>query len=566
MSTVIEDFFVALGFQVDASQLSAFEEQVAQANETLLTLGQVAVGAAAGVFAFVSGVTSGIDDLADFAAVNYANIEGLQELGFAAQASGSSLEAVKGSVASLNNIIGEAALGVGKGAATFEKLGLSARDSTGAVKGADVVLQEIADRFVGLSKEEKIALASKLGVDASLIPLLSQGSESIAVLRAEARELGVVTQEEADISGTLGDALDRLSFLGLALSRSIAVSLTPAVEAVVTSTKEWLLRNRDFIKSGISTAVAVLTTVLGTLWTIATRILDVFAPLVKVILESKIALTLLAVAGAAFIALNIGRSIQGAVVAMRALAASAMAANVSIAFIPLAIGAVAIALGLLLDDLLTFQEGGESVIGDLVAKFPQLGEVLTRVSDVVRSVFGFWRNIASQVEASITPLLASLFRLASVLFDVLWPVVKTIFTGWVEVLGLVLPPLANIATFIVDVVAAAITFAVDKMTSFVDKIKGAADYLADFFGAGSEVAVNATSTRTNTTTGIVSGAGVIAGNNSSSSNSSAVTTSNITAPITIITSDPAKAGESVRKELEAANKQTTRNGQTATKL
>lgn len=567
MSTVIEDFFVALGFQINADELAAFDEQVEQAHATLLALGAAAVTAAGGIFAFVSEVTGGIDDLSDFAAVNIDSIEALQELGFAAQANGSSLDAVKNSVSSLNSVIGEASLGIGKGAAIFEKLGLSAKDSNGQVKSATDLLEEVADKFVDLSREERIALAEKLGIDASLIPLLAQGRDAVAELRAEARELGVVTQEEADISGQLGDAMDRLEFLMLSLSRTIAVALTPAVAGVVTAVKDFILRNREVINTGVTTFVNVLTTVLNVLWTVVYRVGQVFTFLARTLLDNKIVIYALSAAAAGFVALNLGRSILGLAAAFRTAATATWSFSLPLIAIPMLIGAVAVAIGLLIDDFLTFQEGGDSVIGGLVEKFPVLGQAIKAVGDVVQNVFSWWRGLADQVMGSLGPLVSSLINLAVTIFNLLWPIVKTVFQGWAEILGLVLPPLASIATFIVDVVAAAIKFAVDKMTSFIDKIKGAADFLAEFFGQGSDVNVNANSTTTSTALGGVprTGASVVGGNQNTTANST--TTSNvITAPITVVTSDPAKAGESVKKELDAMNKQTTRNGQTATKL
>jgi len=566
MSTVIEDFFVALGFQINADELAAFDQQVQAANETLVSIGTAAVAAAASIFAFVVGVDSGIDDLNDFATANDVSIESLQEYGFAAQQSGSSLEAIQSSIAGVNQAIGDAALGVGRGAALFKKLGIDAKDADGKVKGFDDIMQEVGDRFVGLSKQEQIALASKLGIDSSLIPLLSQGSAGIAKLREEARALGVVSQEDADSVAALNDTIDKIKFTGLEIARTIAVALTPAILSVVEGFQEWLRAARPIIGSSIGQVMGVLTNTLIAMFGILSRLVGTLGHFVLLILESKVAITLLTAAAAAFIALNVGRSVLGIATALRGMAASAAAVNLALFAVPIAIGLVVAAIGLLIDDFLTFQEGGDSVIGGLVEKFPMIGDAVRAVGRVVQDVFSWWKGLATQVMGSLGPLVSSLVNLALTLFNLLWPVIKTVFQGWAEIIGLVLPPLAAIATFIIDVVAAAITFAVNKMTAFVDKIKGAADFLSEFFGQGSDVNVNASSTTKSTGLGVPrTGASVVGGNQNTTANST--TTSNvITAPITVVTSDPAKAGESVKKELDAMNKQTTRNGQTATKL
>lgn len=567
MSNVIEDFFVALGFQIDSQDLDAFQEQVEQANTTLATLGAATVATAGSIFAFVSEVTGGIDDLADFAAVNIESIEALQELGFAAQANGSSLDAVKNSVASLNGTIGEAALGIGKGAAIFEKLGLSAKDSNGQVKSASALLEEVADRFVGLSREEKIALAEKLGIDSSLIPLLSQGRDAVAALRSEARELGVVTQEEADISGQLGDAMDRLEFLALSLSRTIAVALTPAIAETVTSVKEFILRNKEAINTGVTTFVKVLTTVLGVLWAIVYRAGQAFTFLAKTLLDNKVVLYALGAAAAGFVALNLGRSIIGLAAAFRTAATATWSFSLPLIAIPLLIGAIAIAIGLLVDDFLTFKEGGESVIGDLVNAFPALGAIIKSVEDAFAVFSNFWLQQGEELSGSLGELLGALGRLAATLLEVIWPIVATVFKGWLELAGLVIPPLASIAAFLIDGVAGALNYVIGLVTSFLDKIQGAASFVADLLSFGDKN-VNVETTQKVTGGGgvpVLTGAGVLANTAANSSNSSIVNNA-INAPINILSPDPTKAGESVRKELEAVNKQVIRNSKSSVGL
>jgi hypothetical protein len=47
------------------------------------------------------------------------------------------------------------------------------------------------------------------------------------------------------------------------------------------------------------------------------------------------------------------------------------------------IAAIGVAIGYIYDDFMVFKQGGESVIGDLVAKFPELGEAIEYISEAV---------------------------------------------------------------------------------------------------------------------------------------------------------------------------------------
>jgi hypothetical protein len=132
-------------------------------------------------------VAEGIDELGDFAELEQVSVEALQEIGYAAQLNGSSLEALKGSVSGVNKTVGEAALGIGRGAQTFEKLGMSAKNADGSIKSFDQVLEEVAGKMEGLSRQEQIALAEKLGIDKFADPAPVEGVAGTGELREEAR-------------------------------------------------------------------------------------------------------------------------------------------------------------------------------------------------------------------------------------------------------------------------------------------------------------------------------------------------------------------------------------------
>ena len=165
-------------------------------------IGIAAVGAAAaaagvGLIKLANSVAAEIDEMGDFADLNNIGIEALQELGYAAQKTGSDKEALKSSISGLNKVMGESITGVGRGAKMLDKFGLSAKNTDGSIKTVDQMMGDISEKMQGLSRQEAIAMASKLGIDKGLVPLLQAGKTAIDGYRNTARELGVTTEEQA---------------------------------------------------------------------------------------------------------------------------------------------------------------------------------------------------------------------------------------------------------------------------------------------------------------------------------------------------------------------------------
>lgn len=606
-ANIIESFFVSLGFEINTEKLDEFEQKLAAARGTVLAVGAVAATAAAGIGLFVSKVAEGIDELGDFADVEQVSVEALQEIGYAAQLSGSSLEAVKASVSGVNKTVGEAALGIGRGAQTFEKLGMSAKNADGSIKSFDQVLEEVAGKMEGLSRQEQIALAEKLGIDRSLIPLLAKGRDELEALRKEAQAFGVATEEDAQKAGELMDSLDRTRFMLGALGKYIAVGFMPQVTAVLDGFRSWVVAHQDIIKSGIGNALKVVTAIIGTMWDWTVRLADGFVSLVKWLFSFKVVAYAAAAAVGALISAGAFQFFVGLVSIIGKATGKMAAFNFTALLIPAIIGAIILALGLLIDDYVNWKEGNESVIGDLIEQFPWLLDIIQTIEQAVGSLIDFWLAQWDTLKGPLGDLGGALWRLVTVLADLLWPVVKMIFTGWGYIMAAVIPIVASLVGWIAEALVGAIAtvieagawlanvFAVvftgiqdgisfvvglfdaarEKVVGFIDMVAGAIGKVGQLLGltddaskvkvavsGGGGAAQASANNSLNATGGVIGTAG------SNTSNSSTVTqTTQITGTtIQINSPDPAKAGEAVRQELERMNKQAVRNGQTAVAL
>jgi len=363
----IESFFVALGFKVDDEGLQSFESHLKTARNAALAFGAVAVTAAAGLAAFTVHVAESIDNLGDWADQENVAIEAVQELGHAAQLSGSSIDAIKSSVGGLNRVTGEAVIGIGRGAKIFEKLGLEAKGADGKVKSFDTLLGEIAEKMQGLSRQEQIAMSEKLGIDRSLIPLLQKGKEGIAALREEARAFGIVSEKDAKEAGMFQDSMDRMLFLFKAIKEQIAIKLMPSLRGLIDNFRTWIMVNKDFIGLAIDRVLSVITGTVSFLGDWIMRLINVGMSLFNV--------TKFLISG--FMDMNI--ALQAAGVAMLLFWARAL-------LVPVALAAISAAILLIVDDMVNWADGNDSVIGQILSKYPEIAMQVYAVAAAAMAV------------------------------------------------------------------------------------------------------------------------------------------------------------------------------------
>lgn len=666
---VIEEFFVALGFQVDTAGLEQMQTATERAQKKMLGFVSAVTAAASAIGIFTIAVADNLDNLGDFAERENVAIESIQELGHAAQLEGSSLDSLKSSIEGLNRVTGEAANGFGRGAKAFATFGLSATGADGKVKSFDVLLGEIADKMKGLSRQQQISMAEKLGLNRDLIPLLSKGSARLKELTDEAKAFGVASKEDAAAASALTDSVDRLRYIFGQLGTWIAVRFMPIITRVTEGFRKWFILNQDLIKQRVVVVFEAITKAAGFLFDWTVKIVSGFVDLVKWLGRFKIATYAAIAALSAFVAFHAGTFFIGLVASIGKVVAALLSLNLALTpwvVLTTIIGALVIGIGLLIDDFQTFQEGGDSVIGDLIKKFPVLLDIVSEFQNGFKSFVNFWTGL--KLDEPIAELLNSFSLLGTELMRVV-DFMRVQFGKTVENLGPLflkaLPYIIEFATFIVTVIAKAIgsvvdtisdivkiaavvfrtitdivSFAVrdmiaffekwkvriigiyneikstvlsvldlvktgvttaldfvlnmiqkikDKITGLIETITGGLNSIKGFLGLG-EIKISnelkgklPESVQGKTESGLpqsglpekqsinnvyslIPKSGIIgkAGTSNQSNQSTTTNSTNITGTqIHIKTSDPAKAGESVKKELERMNKRTIRNGQTS---
>src|SRR5690606_27656624 len=187
-----------LGVISDPGDIDTFVGGLQKVATVATAVVGVVGGMTAAVTSFFGAALDGLDGLNDIAQDTDTDLAYIQKLGYAAQLSGSSVEAANASVKGLAQTIGEAASGLGRGKQAFEAYGLSAKNADGSVKSVGQVLEELQTKLAGLSKAEQLSMLQKLGIDQSMIGLLNSTNAEMAELFQQAEDLGLVTAAGAD--------------------------------------------------------------------------------------------------------------------------------------------------------------------------------------------------------------------------------------------------------------------------------------------------------------------------------------------------------------------------------
>ena len=196
---MVESLTVKLGLKADG-----FRKGLASARRGVKglngALGMLGVGASVGAFmAAGRGALQMADDLGTTATKLGVTTDFLQEFNFAAEQSGVSAEAAQNGFQRFSRGLAQAQFGGGELAKSLQAMGIALTDQNGKTKDAQTVFSEFADGLANTqNSSEKVMHAfnafGRSGVD--MIAMLNNGSAGFEELRQQAREAGVVLEED----------------------------------------------------------------------------------------------------------------------------------------------------------------------------------------------------------------------------------------------------------------------------------------------------------------------------------------------------------------------------------
>lgn len=235
----LREILAKFGFDVDEKNLDRAKEKTDAYADQLKEVAGVLLGERliAGVKGFVTELQAQGDALNDSADRLNVNVIELQRWQLAAKFAGAGAEDLNTGLKFLQKAIGEAASGAGDASATFKKLGVDIKDVDGKLKPANEVLE---DTLIGLSKipepAERSAAAIKLlgRGGGTLLPLIKDGPEGLDQLLGKLEELGGgLGQDALDVIGQAGDQFDEFDFAVTSLKSRLAVSLFPTLNQLI---------------------------------------------------------------------------------------------------------------------------------------------------------------------------------------------------------------------------------------------------------------------------------------------------------------------------------------------
>lgn len=469
MSTTIKEFLIGLGFEVEGE--GSFGNAIQTATLAVAGLGAAVFAAGGALFAFTSQVADYYDNLGDLAGRIDTTVGEIEELGYVAMLSGSSFEASAASLENLSKVAGDAANGMGKGQKIFDQLGVSLKDANGKLKNSTELLFDVGDKIKDMETSKQIAILERLGIDKTMVGAIT---DDVTGLRDEFRKLnegvGLNADEAAEKSGRFMDTLDTLSYVVTTVGRALAVHFMDKFTDAMDTLRKMIVDNLPAIMKAVKPIITIILT-----------LADVFIALVYRIAQ-----------GAGVIigwVSDIIATTNKWVVAIGAIVVAWKYLNLS--FLATPVGAVLgliVALGLLVDDFMTWKEGGESLIDwgkwqteiDMaIAIFGVLKEVVTQlftyvgemINAAVALISGDWAGAFAHVQAALAALVGAFFTLFQPVFD------------WLK------ESFGSTFQYISDLIAAT----VGKITAVVDWAKGAAASIGNIFSSEEEAAVGASS-------------------------------------------------------------------------
>lgn len=296
--------------------------------------------AATGLTAFVAGAVNSAASIQKVSETTGVSTDALQEWAYAAKSVGVSASAVESDLAKMQ----KQAMWTGRS------------------------LESWADTFKGMSAPQANMWGDAIGISPDTVRLLREGREGIAALRKEAHAVGaVISPEDLKRAAQLKTSVMSLTTQLRAFGTTIAIGTLPMIDKLVTSFKEWLNVNKEWVASNITKFLENLGRVFNELWEDGKKLVDWFKETLGPIGDFGKKL---------WKATDWAKLLKGALVLLVAYFAPAIAA------FGLAVGAV-IALSAAFEDFIAFLEDKDSIIGRLVdsfqEKFPNLANLLKNV-------------------------------------------------------------------------------------------------------------------------------------------------------------------------------------------
>lgn len=255
MTTFSRD--VTSGINKTAGSLSGLGGTIAKG----LAIGTAAIaGLGAAAFANTERVGKMADSLFDLSAVTGASTDQLQEWRFVAAKTGQDTDFFGNAVKQLNRTMTQIENGTGKASDALGRLGVSVRDSNGAMKSSAQITNDAIVALSGLSDK---SLRAQLATDIfsrkanELIPVLDEGAAGLEAMKQQAHGLGgVLSEDSLKAADHFRESLAVLHTQVTGVGNAVGANLAPVLDSIV-----------QFVSSSVLPTVIKVSDAFGTWWT-----------------------------------------------------------------------------------------------------------------------------------------------------------------------------------------------------------------------------------------------------------------------------------------------------------
>ena len=311
LGTVSEQEFKKMqrAVQYTEAEVAKLNEELKQTDNKISALGKIdvnklsAIGGAmtkyitAPVTAAVTALsalalktTETVNQMADTAKQLGVGLEALQKWEYAAKQLGSETQYLDKAFQKINNLLGQIANGDDV-SEQLSKIGLTMDDLAGL--DAEAAFKKIRSAIAGVEDAAtRTALANqffgdKLGT--LLNPVLSASEDELEAWMEEAEKVGIVSEEDAETTGKLGNEIYALKQAFLSLRTELATALAPVITKIVNFLKDTvipkvkeLIQKWKEMSSGLKVVIGVIggvLTALGPVLTIVAKVIGLVGKL-----------------------------------------------------------------------------------------------------------------------------------------------------------------------------------------------------------------------------------------------------------------------------------------------
>jgi len=292
----------------------------------------------------------------------------------------------------------------------------------GQVKTADRLKGTEVRQFTEAGVPILEAVAAQMKVAVKEVPdLISKGAVSFEIVDAALQNLangsgrfaGLMERQSASLLGIFSNLKDSIQVLAI----TIGGTLVPEAKAYLNQTVDWIQANKVLIKQNSARFIQLLVRGMKQLvkvgkgvYRITKAIINSFGGFENVIKGATAALSLFVgvrvvgfLGDIGLLALSAGKNLVFFALKSRTAAVALFTLKAAALAIPLAIGAAVAAMFLIIEDMVVFFQGGDSLIGRLVNNFDEgMPQFLRAIDKFEKQALGFVKRIVKKINKFLT--------------------------------------------------------------------------------------------------------------------------------------------------------------------